>query len=186
MSTKHWSETDEREDRDEAAPSRLELEAGDVRARANACARLRALLADGRWHDAPELVQVGGLRYGGRLHEIRRGQDGAPALDVEAEPHARGGRQVWALPAAAPAAPSEVAMTVRQGTRGMTQDVRGGRVAASPRRKIAGIFRDPGSGSALPTWSSGTSPAGGGPRRPRGRASRRRAGASRRRAATCG
>jgi hypothetical protein len=98
-SRRHWAEAadgDEGLDRNESGPSRLELEAGEVRARANACARLRALLADGRWHEAPELVEVGGLRFGGRLFEIRRGLDGAPSLDVEAEPRPRAGRVVWA------------------------------------------------------------------------------------------
>lgn len=47
------------------------------------------------WHSALELVEVGGLRYGGRLHEIRRGQDGAPALEVEAEARPQNGRTVW-------------------------------------------------------------------------------------------
>jgi len=68
---------------------------GEITARRTACTRLRKLLADGRWHSALELVEVGGLRYGGRLHEIRRGQDGAPALDVECEAREQGGRQVW-------------------------------------------------------------------------------------------
>lgn len=98
---RHWSEIDrDREDAEEAAerqpgPAPVQLDMGDVRARETACARLRELLADGRWHSALELVEAGGLRYGGRLHEIRRGQDGAPALDVEAEGREHGGRRVW-------------------------------------------------------------------------------------------
>jgi hypothetical protein len=75
--------------------AQLQLEMGDLAARGNACSRLRRLLADGKWHSALELVEVGGLRYGGRLHEIRRGLDGAPALDVEAEAREHRGRQVW-------------------------------------------------------------------------------------------
>jgi hypothetical protein len=90
---RHWQEA--AEDRGDDEPSRLELEAGDVAARDTACARLRALLADGGWHSALELVDVGGLRYGGRLHEIRRGLDGAPALDVEGEAREHRGRSVW-------------------------------------------------------------------------------------------
>ncbi len=93
---RHWSEPGEERDRGEdVEPSSLQREAGDVTARENARARLRKLLADGRWHSALELVDVGGLRYGGRLHEIRRGLDGAPALDVESEARPLGGRNVW-------------------------------------------------------------------------------------------
>jgi hypothetical protein len=94
----HWQEEAEEralEVRQVAAPTRLQLEAGDVAARETACARLRTLLADGRWHSALELVEAGGLRYGGRLHEIRRGEDGGRPLDVEAEPREHAGRQVW-------------------------------------------------------------------------------------------
>ncbi len=93
---RHWAETDGGEERvGGSAPTRLEVEAGEVRARANGCGRLRKLLSDGAWHSALELVDVGGLRYGGRLHEIRHGLDGSPALDVEGEPQVRGGRPVW-------------------------------------------------------------------------------------------
>ena len=92
----HWQE--EAEERALAARHvavgrrRLEIEAGDVAARETACARLRAVLGDSAWHSALELVEAGGLRYGGRLHEIRRGLDGAPALEVEAEPRELPGR----------------------------------------------------------------------------------------------
>jgi hypothetical protein len=54
--------------------------------RDNAATRLRALLSDGRWHSATELQAVAGRRYGARLMEIRRGEDGRPALEVEGEP----------------------------------------------------------------------------------------------------
>ena len=54
---RHWSEPPDGEDGDEGGPSMLQLEAAEVKARASACAKLRALLADGRWHDvAIELV----------------------------------------------------------------------------------------------------------------------------------
>lgn len=89
----HWQQ--EAEERSQEARARLSLEMGDVAARETACARLRALLADGAWHSALELVEAGGLRYGGRLHEIRRGQDGGPPLTVAAEPREHAGRQVW-------------------------------------------------------------------------------------------
>jgi hypothetical protein len=89
---RHWQEEAE-ERREERAG--LELDMGDLAARGTACARLRALLADGAWHSALELVEVGGLRYGGRLHELRRGADGEPALDVDAEARPHRGRQVW-------------------------------------------------------------------------------------------
>ncbi len=102
---RHWSEVDEGDDLRKpenagnlrAAPGRttLSLEAGELAARENACVRLRKKLADGRWHSALELVEVAGLRFGGRLFEIRRGLDGGPALDVEAEARERGARQVW-------------------------------------------------------------------------------------------
>lgn len=89
----YWQE--EAEERSQEARVPLQLEAGDLAARETACARLRALLADGAWHSALELVEAGGLRYGGRLHEIRRGLDGGPPLDVAAEPREHAGRQVW-------------------------------------------------------------------------------------------
>lgn len=52
---------------------------------------LRQLLADGRWHDMRAMQEAGGFRYGGRLLEIRRGEDGLPALEVEA----RGKANAW-------------------------------------------------------------------------------------------
>ncbi|WP_242344010.1 hypothetical protein [Anaeromyxobacter terrae] len=81
----------------EAKPGRaaLSLEMGDVRARETACTRLRALLAGGAWRSALELVEAGGLRYGGRLHELRRGEDGGPPLEVESEVREHNGRRVW-------------------------------------------------------------------------------------------
>jgi hypothetical protein len=47
--------------------------------------RLRELLKDGRWHNQWELLQAGGFRYGARLLEIRRGEDGGPMWEVKAE-----------------------------------------------------------------------------------------------------
>ncbi len=46
-------------------------------------AALRLLLDDGRWHTAEELRRLVGWRYGARLHELRRGEDGGPPLTVE-------------------------------------------------------------------------------------------------------
>lgn len=45
--------------------------------------KLRALLADGAWHHMQELQDVAGWRYGARLWEIKRGEDGGPQLDIE-------------------------------------------------------------------------------------------------------
>lgn len=47
------------------------------------CERLRALLADLRWHTMDELREVAGWRYGGRLYEVRRGADGGAPITVE-------------------------------------------------------------------------------------------------------
>lgn len=97
---RHWSDTERDQELAAGAPLRLQLEAGDLAARETACARLRKLLADGQWHSALELVDVAGLRYGGRLHELRRGLDGGPPLDVESQARQQGRRQVWAYRAA--------------------------------------------------------------------------------------
>lgn len=86
-----------------APRTRLQLEAAEVTARATACSRLRELLADGAWHSALELVEAGGLRYGGRLHEIRRGLDGALPLDVEGEARELNRRALWFYRLARPA-----------------------------------------------------------------------------------
>jgi hypothetical protein len=43
----------------------------------------RRLLGDGRWHSADELRQVAGWRYGARLYELRRGEDGRPPLVID-------------------------------------------------------------------------------------------------------
>jgi hypothetical protein len=48
-------------------------------------ARLRKLLADGQWHNALAMMEAGGMRYGARVHEIRRGEDGRPAWRVDME-----------------------------------------------------------------------------------------------------
>ena len=46
--------------------------------------RLRALLADGRWHSSSALVDAGcGYRYGAVVHVVRRGEDGQPPLEIE-------------------------------------------------------------------------------------------------------
>jgi hypothetical protein len=79
-------------------PPRADLRSSlacDIEARRGACARLRRVLADGAWHSALELLEVGGLRYGGRLHEIRHGDDGGPPLDVEGEPRSGERGRVW-------------------------------------------------------------------------------------------
>ena len=47
---------------------------------ATRCAALRALLSDGQEHAGAELEQVGGRRFAGRIHELRRGEDGGPAI----------------------------------------------------------------------------------------------------------
>jgi hypothetical protein len=47
------------------------------------CQRLRELLADRAWHSHAEMTQVGGARFGARLLEMRRGQDGGTPWDVE-------------------------------------------------------------------------------------------------------
>lgn len=92
---RHWSEAGERDE--DASPTRaaLSLETGDLRARGTACARLRRLLSDARWHEVGELVAAGGLRFGARLLELRRGLDGAPPIDIDAERRPRAGRFVW-------------------------------------------------------------------------------------------
>lgn len=104
---RHWSEAGERDHDEEAAPARaaLSFEAGDVSARETACQRLRTFLADGAWHSALEMVEAGGLRFGARLLELRRGLDGGVPLDIEVERRARAGRFVWFYRVAPPAAP---------------------------------------------------------------------------------
>lgn len=57
------------------------------------CQALRELLSDGRWHNHSEMMAAGGARFGGRLHEIRRGVDGGPQLNVEKK--AVGGDVLW-------------------------------------------------------------------------------------------
>jgi hypothetical protein len=103
----HWSEAD----RDPEAPAAAGRAAGlslrgEITARRTACSALRKLLAGGGWHSALELVEVGGLRYGGRLYEIRRGLDGGPPLDVEGEAREQGRRWFYRI-APAPAAPRQ-------------------------------------------------------------------------------
>lgn len=41
-----------------------------------------AILSDGRWHSALELIEVGGIRAGARVHELRRGEDGGPCRRI--------------------------------------------------------------------------------------------------------
>lgn len=83
----HWQEAAEERglERHGAGSAPLQREARELTRREGACSRLRRLLADGRWHGPDELVAVGGLRFGGRLHELRRSDDGGPPLDVEGE-----------------------------------------------------------------------------------------------------
>lgn len=94
----HWQEV--AEERSQEARARLSLEMGEVAARETACQRLRVLLATGRWYSALELVEAGGLRYGARLLEIRRGLDGGPLLDIEGERRPHGRRFLWCFRAA--------------------------------------------------------------------------------------
>lgn len=47
------------------------------------CARLRAYMADGAWHAAADLAEVGGSRFAARLFEIRRGEDGGTPVAYE-------------------------------------------------------------------------------------------------------
>ena len=96
---KHWQETAEERDEvefgEELGPDKVSLpsfrstpavslspvslEMGEVVARAAASFRLRKLLADGAWHSALELAEVGGLRFGGRLFDPARARRGAAA-----------------------------------------------------------------------------------------------------------
>lgn len=70
-----------------AHPTVLQVEVRALARREGARARLRRLLADGRWHGSDELVAAGGLRFGARLLELRRGLDGRPPLDVDTDQH---------------------------------------------------------------------------------------------------
>lgn len=54
--------------------------------------RLRSLLADRRWHSTAELLTVAGSGVSSRLHELREGADGMPAVVVVCE---RRGRVFW-------------------------------------------------------------------------------------------
>lgn len=53
------------------------------RKKSAALAALRDLFADGEWHGGDELRQVAGWRYGARLFELRRGEDGRPPLVID-------------------------------------------------------------------------------------------------------
>jgi hypothetical protein len=53
------------------------------KARPTKCAKLRRLLADGRWHSMRELQDVAGWRYGGRLFDCKIGRDGGEPMDHE-------------------------------------------------------------------------------------------------------
>lgn len=56
-------------------------------------AGLIRLMSDGCWHASPELVTVGGMRFGARLLEMRQGEYGAA---VAIEKRVRDGeRGVW-------------------------------------------------------------------------------------------
>lgn len=60
---------------------------------ANRCTALRELLSDRKEHAGAELEAIGGRRFGARVHSIRRGEDGLPALQVECE--TRGSESYW-------------------------------------------------------------------------------------------
>lgn len=60
---------------------------------ATRCAAIRSLLADGLEHSGAELERVGGRRYGARVAEIRRGEDGGPPIAVDCE--VRGSESYW-------------------------------------------------------------------------------------------
>lgn len=44
----------------------------------SALAAVLMLLSDRHWHSIHELIGVGGVRAGSRIHELRRGEDGGP------------------------------------------------------------------------------------------------------------
>lgn len=73
-------------------PAALQREAAAMVERATRRGRLRTLLADRKWHTTDELVRVAGSGVSSRLHELREGADGLPALviDVERVPRSRG------------------------------------------------------------------------------------------------
>lgn len=48
-------------------------------------AGLRALMRDGEWHTADELRKVAGWRFGARLYELRRGEDGGAPMAIKME-----------------------------------------------------------------------------------------------------
>lgn len=53
--------------------------------RLSRCARLRKLLSDGHWHRWDELFMAAGRRYGARLYDIRKGEDGGQRLKIQAK-----------------------------------------------------------------------------------------------------
>jgi hypothetical protein len=53
------------------------------RRRPKVLAALRELLGDHEWHSMAELEAVAGRRYGARLFELRRGEDGRPPSVIE-------------------------------------------------------------------------------------------------------
>lgn len=67
-----------------SAPEQLDLseylEEREAMRRAGNRERVHRLLSDRKWHTAEELLRVGGLRFGARVHEIRH------------DPEANGGR----------------------------------------------------------------------------------------------
>ncbi len=56
---------------------------------------VRAFLADGCWRPGREVEAVGGRRFGARVHEIRRGDDGGPPMAVECD--MRNGESWWRM-----------------------------------------------------------------------------------------
>ena len=52
----------------------LDLPLPERRRRRSNRDRVRQALADGAWHTAAELVEIGGLRFGARVHELRHAE----------------------------------------------------------------------------------------------------------------
>jgi hypothetical protein len=56
--------------------------------------RLRAVLADGEWHEGPELDERVGWRFGAAIQRIRNGWDGCPPWYIAKERVTADGR-IW-------------------------------------------------------------------------------------------
>ena len=61
----------------------LHLPLAEQERRRNNRAAVWALLQDGAWHSGAELVGVGGLRFGARIHELRHDQGARIVSRVE-------------------------------------------------------------------------------------------------------